>query len=77
MIYTGPYQTPGPSNPLHGEAMTACALARKIYSAPVAYIITEALSWMGLHNWSGDGPKLRALIDGVRADAAKYLSEAA
>lgn len=76
-MYTGPYQQVNHSNPLHGEAMTACAVARQIYSPSVAHIITEALSWMGVHNWSGEGPKLRALIDGVRADAAKFSTQEA
>lgn len=76
-MYTGPYQQVNHSNPLHGEAMTARAVALKIYHPIVAHVITETLTFMAVHSWSGDQNKLRALIDGVRADAAKFSTEKA
>lgn len=74
-MYTGPYQQANHSNPLHGEAMTARAMALKIYHPIVAHVITETLAFMAVHSWSGDQNKLRALIDGVRADAAKFSTD--
>ena len=72
-FYSGPYN---PNNALSGEATRAGILARKIYDAAVAGVVAEALSFMGSHTWVGDTTKRVALINGVRADAAKWETAA-